>query len=169
MHVYSRCVFLHYLWVCPPPCAACHGSMSPSAPAGLPDVRERTLIAVKPDGVQRRLIGRIIQRFEQRGFKLVGLKMLQVTDVWDHVFGDGRVTSRLFTVCVVSSGFWGPPVSALLSTDEEAFLPRSARLHDLGSCGCHGEASSLLPPCVNLISTFALSHTQSLNELIYVR
>uniref|UniRef100_A0A7N8XES0 Nucleoside diphosphate kinase B n=1 Tax=Mastacembelus armatus TaxID=205130 RepID=A0A7N8XES0_9TELE len=43
-------------------------------------VRERTLIAVKPDGVQRRLVGRVIQRFEQRGFKLVGLKMLQVSE-----------------------------------------------------------------------------------------
>lgn len=48
------------------------------ASTGLPDVRERTLIAVKPDGVQRRLVGQIIQRFEQRGFKLVGLKMLKV-------------------------------------------------------------------------------------------
>ncbi|KAL3054011.1 hypothetical protein OYC64_006357 [Pagothenia borchgrevinki] len=48
--------------------------------SGVPDVRERTLIAVKPDGVQRRLVGQIIQRFEQRGFKLVGLKMLQVSD-----------------------------------------------------------------------------------------
>ncbi|XP_071330107.1 nucleoside diphosphate kinase, mitochondrial [Trachinotus anak] len=45
-----------------------------------PDVRERTLVAVKPDGVQRRLVGQIIQRFEQRGFKLVGLKMLQVSE-----------------------------------------------------------------------------------------
>lgn len=49
-----------------------------AVPPGVPDVRERTLIAVKPDGVQRRLVGQIIQRFEQRGFKLVGLKMLQV-------------------------------------------------------------------------------------------
>lgn len=47
-------------------------------PAGLAGEGERTLIIVKPDGVQRRLVGRIIQRFEQRGFKLVGLKMLQV-------------------------------------------------------------------------------------------
>ncbi|KAM7372156.1 hypothetical protein PAMP_009349 [Pampus punctatissimus] len=46
----------------------------------LPDVREQTLIAVKPDGVQRRLVGQIIRRFEQRGFKLVGLKMLQVSE-----------------------------------------------------------------------------------------
>ncbi|XP_037545500.1 nucleoside diphosphate kinase, mitochondrial [Nematolebias whitei] len=46
----------------------------------LPDSRERTLIAVKPDGVQRRLVGQIIQRFEQRGFRLVGLKMLQASE-----------------------------------------------------------------------------------------
>ncbi|CAL8285117.1 unnamed protein product [Boreogadus saida] len=41
---------------------------------------ERTLVAVKPDGVQRRYVGQIIQRFEKRGFKLVGLKMLQASD-----------------------------------------------------------------------------------------
>uniref|UniRef100_A0A8C7X7T1 Nucleoside diphosphate kinase B n=2 Tax=Oryzias sinensis TaxID=183150 RepID=A0A8C7X7T1_9TELE len=45
----------------------------------LQNARERTLIAVKPDGVQRRLVGQIIQRFEQRGFKLVGLKMVQAS------------------------------------------------------------------------------------------
>ncbi|XP_051905925.1 nucleoside diphosphate kinase, mitochondrial isoform X2 [Hippocampus zosterae] len=48
--------------------------------SSLADVKERTLIAVKPDGVQRRLVGQIIRRFEQRGFKLVGLKMLQVSE-----------------------------------------------------------------------------------------
>ncbi|CAH2307549.1 nucleoside diphosphate kinase, mitochondrial isoform X1 [Pelobates cultripes] len=42
--------------------------------------QERTLVAVKPDGVQRRLVGDIIKRFEQRGFKLVGLKMLQASE-----------------------------------------------------------------------------------------
>ncbi|KAG0172734.1 Nucleoside diphosphate kinase A [Apophysomyces sp. BC1015] len=35
---------------------------------------ERTFIAVKPDGVQRALVGKIITRFEERGYKLVGLK-----------------------------------------------------------------------------------------------
>ncbi|TRY56087.1 hypothetical protein DNTS_017931 [Danionella cerebrum] len=43
-------------------------------------IKERTLIAVKPDAVQRRLVGEIIKRFEQRGFQLVGLKMLQASD-----------------------------------------------------------------------------------------
>ena len=40
---------------------------------------ERTLIIVKPDGVQRGLIGNVISRFEQRGLKLVGLKLIQIT------------------------------------------------------------------------------------------
>jgi len=40
---------------------------------------ERTLIIVKPEGVQRGLIGNVITRFEQRGLKLVGLKLIQIT------------------------------------------------------------------------------------------
>lgn len=50
----------------------------PSSTGGPSWTRERTLVAVKPDGVQRRLVGDVIQRFERRGFKLVGMKMLQV-------------------------------------------------------------------------------------------
>lgn len=38
---------------------------------------ERTFIMVKPDGVQRNLIGEVIRRFENKGFTLVGLKMLK--------------------------------------------------------------------------------------------
>ncbi|XP_075422493.1 nucleoside diphosphate kinase, mitochondrial [Ascaphus truei] len=53
---------------CPSYSTAVHGSL------------ERTLVAVKPDGVQRRLIGDIIKRFEQRGFKLVGMKLLQASE-----------------------------------------------------------------------------------------
>jgi len=39
---------------------------------------ERTLVLVKPDGVQRGLIGEIISRLERTGLKLVALKMLQI-------------------------------------------------------------------------------------------
>ena len=38
--------------------------------------KERTYIMIKPDGVQRGLIGPIISRFEQRGFKLVAMKLV---------------------------------------------------------------------------------------------
>uniref|UniRef100_A0A8C9PTW5 Nucleoside diphosphate kinase, mitochondrial n=1 Tax=Spermophilus dauricus TaxID=99837 RepID=A0A8C9PTW5_SPEDA len=49
-------------------------------PRGSPWTQESTLVAVKPDGVQRQLIGTVIQRFERWGFKLVGMKMLQVSE-----------------------------------------------------------------------------------------
>jgi len=38
---------------------------------------ERTLILLKPDAVQRRLVGAITERFEQKGLRLVGLKLVQ--------------------------------------------------------------------------------------------
>ena len=41
---------------------------------------ERTLIIVKPDGVQRGLIGEIIKRFEQRGLRIIGMKFMQITE-----------------------------------------------------------------------------------------
>jgi len=40
---------------------------------------ERTLIIIKPEGVQRGLIGNVITRFEQRGLKFVGLKLIHIT------------------------------------------------------------------------------------------
>ncbi|MEH2257808.1 nucleoside-diphosphate kinase [Nostoc sp.] len=40
---------------------------------------ERTFLAIKPDGVQRGLVGEIIRRFETKGFTLVGLKFLKVS------------------------------------------------------------------------------------------
>jgi len=41
---------------------------------------QRTAVLVKPDGLQRGLIGEIISRFERKGLKLVGLKMIQMSD-----------------------------------------------------------------------------------------
>ena len=40
---------------------------------------ERTLIIVKPDGVQRGLVGDIINRFERRGLRIVGMKFMQAS------------------------------------------------------------------------------------------
>ena len=39
---------------------------------------ERTLVLVKPDGVQRLLVGRVLARYEERGLKIVGLKLVHV-------------------------------------------------------------------------------------------
>jgi nucleoside-diphosphate kinase len=40
----------------------------------------RTVVLIKPDGLQRGLIGSIMQRFEQKGLKLIGLKMMRLSD-----------------------------------------------------------------------------------------
>lgn len=45
--------------------------------------KERTLVIIKPDGVQRTLVGEIIQRYERLGLKLVAMKMVVATE--DHV------------------------------------------------------------------------------------
>ena len=50
---------------------------------------ERTLVLVKPDGVQRQLVGRIIARYEERGLKLAGLKLVGFA-VWERREGPGR-------------------------------------------------------------------------------
>lgn len=52
---------------------------------------ERTLVLIKPDGVQRSLVGRIIQRFEDAGLKIAGMKM-----VWaDEEFAKKHYTEDL--------------------------------------------------------------------------
>jgi len=43
-------------------------------------MQERTFLMIKPDGVQQGLVGEIISRVEQKGFKIVALKMLRVDD-----------------------------------------------------------------------------------------
>jgi len=53
---------------------------------------ERTLVLLKPDVVQRALIGELVSRFERKGLKIVGLRMLQLDDAllathYSHLVG----------------------------------------------------------------------------------
>jgi nucleoside-diphosphate kinase len=52
--------------------------------------KEKSFIAIKPDGIQRSLVGEIIQRFERTGLKLVALKMVVPTEdqCWEHYSKD---------------------------------------------------------------------------------
>jgi len=43
-------------------------------------IKEKTLIIIKPDALNRSLVGEVINRFEKKGLKLVGLKMIQLND-----------------------------------------------------------------------------------------
>ena len=47
---------------------------------------ERTFIAIKPDGVQRNLLGEIIKCFEQKGFRLIAMKLIQVSGLHSSYF-----------------------------------------------------------------------------------
>ena len=42
-------------------------------------MKERTLLLIKPDALQRAILGEIIVRFEKKGFKIVGMKMLKMS------------------------------------------------------------------------------------------
>ncbi|MBB4823771.1 nucleoside-diphosphate kinase [Sporosarcina luteola] len=52
---------------------------------------ERTFLMVKPDGVQRNLIGEIVSRFEKKGFTLVGGKLMQISqDLAEQHYGEHK-------------------------------------------------------------------------------
>ena len=46
--------------------------------------RERTFVMVKPDGVQRGLVGEVVSRLEERGLKLVGAKFMRIDEELAH-------------------------------------------------------------------------------------
>ncbi|XP_063208546.1 nucleoside diphosphate kinase [Chroicocephalus ridibundus] len=64
-----------------PPAAAVRAAAAAGAPASAMAANcERTFIAIKPDGVQRGLVGEIIKRFEQKGFRLVAMKLVHASE-----------------------------------------------------------------------------------------
>lgn len=54
----------------------------------------RTLVLIKPDGVKRGLIGELVRRFEQRGLKIVGLKMVGVDEKFAKKHYTEDITKR---------------------------------------------------------------------------
>lgn len=69
---------------------------------------EKTLIIIKPDALQRNLLGEIIHRFERKGLKIIGLKMMQLGDVlieepWIIKDDDLKFSYRLLLVAVTVS------------------------------------------------------------------
>jgi len=90
---------------------------------------ERTLIILKPDSVQRGLVGEIISRFEKVGLKIVGMKMLSpsIEDYQHHYETIGRVISRrgqdVFDV-TVDFMMEGPVVAIVLEGIEAVELVR---------------------------------------------
>ena len=74
---------------------------------------ERTLVLVKPDGVQRLLVGRILGRYEERGLKLAGLKLMRVErDLAERHYAVHR--EKPFFTGLVDFITSGPLVAAVL-------------------------------------------------------
>ena len=101
---------------------------------------ERTLVLVKPDGVQRGLAGEIIARLERRGLHLVGLKLLQIPrDLAERHYAEhqakaffGELVDFITSAPVVALVWEGPGAVAVVrammgATDPAASAPGTIR------------------------------------------
>jgi nucleoside-diphosphate kinase len=57
---------------------------------------ETTLLVVKPDGVQRGLVGRILSRFEEKGLQIVGLKLMRIPRELAEIHYEAHRTKKFF-------------------------------------------------------------------------
>jgi nucleoside-diphosphate kinase len=97
-------------------------------------IMERTFIALKPDAVQRGYIGDIITRFERKGFKLVGMKLMQVTAAMaEQHYGEHRdkpffkgLVSFITSSPIVAMAWEGDNVVASARTMMGATNPKDA-------------------------------------------
>ena len=95
---------------------------------------ERTLVLIKPDGVQRLLVGRVLERYESRGLKLVGLKLVLVDRVLAERHYAVHREKRFFNGLVdfITSGplvalaLEGPDAIAVVRTINGATRPNEA-------------------------------------------
>jgi nucleoside-diphosphate kinase len=84
---------------------------------------ERTFVAVKPDGVERILVGEVIGRFEKRGLKLVGMKFMKVTkEMAEQHYGEHK--GKPFYDGLVSYITSGPIVAMALEGKGAVALAR---------------------------------------------
>lgn len=115
---------------------------------------ERSFIMVKPDGVQRGLVGEIVKRFEQRGFKLVAMKFLKVGV-------PSPVSPSLITPSSPSSptsaADRGASESALFWAERQRVLCRPCEVHVVWPRVCYG---NIWRPALCLLCM----HASSLNR-----
>jgi nucleoside-diphosphate kinase len=97
-------------------------------------VNERTLVLIKPDGVQRLLTGRILARYEDRGLKLVALKLIQVDpDLAERHYAVHRekpffrgLVEFITSAPLVAAVLEGPNAIAVVRTMNGATRPHEA-------------------------------------------
>jgi len=95
---------------------------------------ERTLVLIKPDGVQRQLIGRILARYEERGLKVVGLKLVVTSrDLAERHYAAhsqrpffGGLVDFITSSPLVALALEGPNAIAVVRTINGATRPHEA-------------------------------------------
>mgnify|MGYP000872381105 CR=1 FL=1 len=85
---------------------------------------ERTLVLIKPDGVQRGLVGNIVSRLESKGLKIVGMKLMKVTEelAKQHY---GEHTDKPFFADLVKFITSSPVVAMAIAGDNSVQVVRS--------------------------------------------
>ena len=95
---------------------------------------ERTLVLIKPDGVQRQLTGRILARYEERGLKVVGLKLVRVDrDLADRHYAAhrekpffGGLVDFITSAPLVALALEGPNAISVVRAANGATRPQEA-------------------------------------------
>ena len=90
---------------------------------------EKTLVLIKPDGVKRGLVGEIICRIEQRGLKIIAIKMIQVTEeqIDGHYPKDGAWVHRLGEKSLTTYRKYGMDPVEKLGTDNADEIGKMVR------------------------------------------
>ena len=95
---------------------------------------ERTLVLIKPDGVQRQLVGRILARYEDRGLRLLGLKLVKIDrDLAERHYAAHRgkpffpgLVEFITSAPLVAAAFDGPNAIAVVRAINGATRPHEA-------------------------------------------
>ncbi|MBN1517726.1 nucleoside-diphosphate kinase [Candidatus Sumerlaeota bacterium] len=88
----------------------------------------KTLLMIKPDGVRRGLIGEVLRRVEQKGFRIAGMKMLQFDEARAGEFYQEHIGKPFYQTLVdfITSG---PAVAlAVEGDDEERLIPEVRKM-----------------------------------------
>ena len=87
---------------------------------------ERTFVMIKPDGVQRGLVGKIVGRFEKRGLKIVAMKMVHISEDFARKHYEAHAGKPFFAGLIkyITSG----PVVAMVLEGTEAIAAARATM-----------------------------------------
>lgn len=111
---------------------------------------EKTLVIIKPDGVKRRLVGKIMQRFEEKGLTIESLKMETLTlELLEEHYQ--HVVDRPFFPGLVAYMTSGPVVSLILSGENVVEVVRKMV----------GVTNPLQAECGSIRGAYGLSHTEN--------